>query len=137
VRRRQFLAAGAGLAGTAGIAALAGCGQGAGSGSPASSQAAGKPLGALNAVPVGGAKAITLPDGSPAVLARPSPTTAVCFSAICTHAGCTVRPSGAQLDCPCHGSRFDALTGKVLAGPATQPLPRIAVRVSAGNVVTG
>lgn len=36
----------------------------------------------------------------------------------CTHKFCAVDIVGAQLDCPCHHSRFDR-SGNVLAGPAT------------------
>lgn len=120
------------------MAALAACSNG-GSGAPAggaSSQSAGKSVGVLADVRVGRAKSVTLPDGSPGILARPTAATAACFSAICTHMGCTVQPRGAELDCPCHGSRFDALTGKVLQGPATSPLPSIKVTISGGDVVT-
>jgi Rieske Fe-S protein len=49
--------------------------------------------------------------------------------------GCTVKPEGNKLNCPCHGSQYDALTGKVLRGPAPDPLPKIAVTVSNGNVI--
>jgi Rieske Fe-S protein len=38
------------------------------------------------------------------------------------------------LDCPCHGSRFDAETGAVTRGPATQPLAPVPVVVRDGNV---
>jgi len=36
--------------------------------------------------------------------------------------GCTVGAAGKQLDCPCHGSVFDAQTGAVVNGPAQSPL---------------
>jgi cytochrome b6-f complex iron-sulfur subunit len=44
----------------------------------------------------------------------------------CTHAGCRIsRESEGKLVCPCHGSEFDPLNGKVLRGPALKPLPEI------------
>lgn len=42
-----------------------------------------------------------------------------------------------ELDCPCHGSRFDAANGEVLAGPATTHLPEISVTVEDGVVRRG
>ena len=73
-------------------------------------------------------------DGTPIAIARTSATTAVAFSAICTHAGCTVAAAGKELDCPCHGSRYNAATGQVLGGPAPSPLPSIKVTVTDGKV---
>lgn len=94
-------------------------------------------LAQLSDITVGQAVSTTLPDGSPAVIARPSAKSVSCFSAVCTHMGCTVQPEGSQLHCPCHGSVFDALTGKVVHGPAERALPEIAVHVAGGDVVTG
>jgi len=48
------------------------------------------------------------------------------FSAVCPHLKCVVRWDGCEKtwDCPCHGSRFDAL-GRVLNGPAISDLEKI------------
>lgn len=43
------------------------------------------------------------------------------ISLVCTHLGCTVRPSSAGFECPCHGSQFDNL-GINTGGPAPRPL---------------
>jgi cytochrome b6-f complex iron-sulfur subunit len=105
--------------------------------STASSSAGGKPSGltALDDITVGEAVSVDLPGGKPGLVTRTSPTTAVCFSAICTHEGCTVKPDGKKLACPCHGSTFAAATGKVLGGPAPKPLNKVAVQVVDGQVV--
>jgi cytochrome b6-f complex iron-sulfur subunit len=88
-------------------------------------------------VPAGGAVAAKDASGAPIVVSRSSSGGPVAFSAICTHMGCQVAPAGNQLACPCHGSHFDALTGAVLQGPATKPLPSVAVHVENGQVVAG
>jgi glycine/D-amino acid oxidase-like deaminating enzyme/nitrite reductase/ring-hydroxylating ferredoxin subunit len=48
------------------------------------------------------------------------------LSARCTHLGCILNFNTAERswDCPCHGSRFDAVDGSVLEGPAVRPLAR-------------
>jgi Rieske Fe-S protein len=108
-----------------------------GSASTSSSAAADGALVQLADVPVGGAVSATAPDGKPIVVAQPKAGEAVAFSARCTHMGCTVKPSGAKLQCPCHGSQFDALTGKVQHGPAQKPLADFPVKVEGGAVVAG
>ncbi len=44
------------------------------------------------------------------------------FSNICTHAGCALAVSGANLGCDCHGSEFSGVDGSVTQGPARTAL---------------
>lgn len=57
----------------------------------------------------------------------------VCYSKLCTHAGCPVGlflVESQQLQCPCHYSAFDVLTGaQPVFGPATKPLPQLPLYV--------
>lgn len=53
---------------------------------------------------------------------------------VCTHLGCTLAVTPAELLCPCHGSRFDR-QGKVLKGPADRPLKRYGVHVSGDKII--
>ena len=86
----------------------------------------------LDRVPRGGGVVLTDAD---VVVTRTVAGDVHAFSAICTHQGCTVATvADGTIDCPCHGSRFDALTGAVRHGPAERPLAAIAVVVRAGNV---
>jgi thiosulfate dehydrogenase (quinone) large subunit len=72
--------------------------------------------------------------GKPAWLVGEGGQRCAAFSAICTHAGCTVEWNGRSgFQCPCHGSRFDR-TGQVVNGPATKPLPSVPVTVRDGKV---
>lgn len=91
----------------------------------------------LSDVPVGGSASARGPAGQQLLLARPTAATVVGFSAICTHQGCTVEPSGKELGCPCHDAVYDAFTGQVLSGPAPTPLPPFAVRVVGTDIVAG
>jgi Rieske Fe-S protein len=135
--RRTVLTNGAAVAGVAVSAlALAACGPGDSSSAPAPAPKADQPLATLASIPVGQSASAKTSDGKPLIVSRPTDSTAACFSAICTHQGCTVNPAGAELHCPCHGSVFDALTGAVKHGPAPSPLPKVAVKVTNGQVVT-
>ena len=130
--RRRVLVAGAGGAAVAAGAALTGCGSG---GKPGASDAA--VLTPLDKVPVGGATVTSGADGKPVIVVRPDPGSALAFSGVCTHLGCSVTQLGDQLFCPCHGSAFELRTGKVINGPANRTLPAVTVHVADGNVVTG
>jgi thiosulfate dehydrogenase (quinone) large subunit len=108
------------------------------SGSPsAGSPMPGTAIGPASAVPVGHAAQFTDPaSGGPAWLVHPTAGMFVAFSAVCTHAGCTIGFDSASLEfiCPCHGGTFNAKTGQVLAGPPPSPLPGIPVHVLNGQV---
>ena len=80
-------------------------------------------------VPVGGGVRTAAPgSGDPVYVVQPVAGTYAAFSGVCTHAGCTVNPpKDGQFVCPCHNSCFDAATGAVLRGPATEPLSRLAL----------
>jgi len=102
--------------------------------------ASGTAVGAASSVPVGGGLSVANPaDGSAAWVVHTSGSTFVAFSAICTHAGCTVQydASTVQFVCPCHGGVFDARTGQVLQGPPPTPLPSIPVHVVNGKIRIG
>ena len=57
----------------------------------------------------------------------------VCYSKICTHAGCPVGlyvSKLQELQCPCHQSAFNVLNGaEVVFGPAPRPLPQLSMYV--------
>lgn len=107
-----------------------------GNGSGGGSGSAGTSLVDLSAVPVGGAVSAKGADGKPLVVSQPTAGTVKAFSAKCTHQGCTVAPAGKTFQCPCHGSVFDAATGKNVSGPAPSPLAEVPVKVVDGKVVT-
>jgi nitrite reductase/ring-hydroxylating ferredoxin subunit len=55
----------------------------------------------------------------------------------CTHAETRMsegRLRGCRLTCPLHGASFDVRDGRVLGGPARDPLASFPVRIESGNV---
>jgi Rieske Fe-S protein len=92
----------------------------------------GRMLVSVDGMPVGGGVVLVKEK---VVVTRPTTDDVRAFSAVCTHQGCTVNSvADGTIDCPCHGSSFDAATGAVRHGPATRPLPEVAVTVRAGKV---
>ncbi|WP_328291641.1 Rieske (2Fe-2S) protein [Kineococcus sp. NBC_00420] len=146
--RRKALAVGGGALGVGSLLAACGSDDDAGttpattdsSSSSTSSSASATSSGdgaltTVSAVPVGSALLVTAAGGAPVVVAQPTAGEIVAFSGLCTHQGCAVAVMKKELDCPCHGSKFDALTGAVLNGPATDPLTPFKVTVDGDSVV--
>lgn len=100
-------------------------------------QPSGTALAPASAVPVGEGRTFTDPaSGQPAWILRPSAAKVLAFSAVCTHAGCTVQfdASANEFVCPCHGGRYNAGTGAVVAGPPPSPLTQIPARIVNGEI---
>lgn len=95
--------------------------------------ATGTVLAAVSDVPVGGGVVVSDP---PIVVTQPKAGQINGFTAICPHAGCLVASVvDDEIICPCHGSRFSAVDGSVIQGPATQGLEPASVSVKGTNVV--
>lgn len=64
-----------------------------------------------------------------------APNGFICYSKLCTHAGCPVglfRAETGDLVCPCHQSTFAAYRGAIpTAGPAVRPLPQLPLQLNA------
>jgi Rieske Fe-S protein len=132
---RRTVLRGAALTPVTGLG-LAACSAGGDSGgAPAATPTAPVALGAESEIPKGGAK---LYRDENVVVSRTADGSLKAYSTICTHAGCPINKlSGTTLVCPCHGSEFDAVTGKVVQAPATEPLHELTVRVENGRIVAG
>jgi thiosulfate dehydrogenase [quinone] large subunit len=73
-------------------------------------------------------------DGSPDILIRGSDGSLKAFSAVCTHAGCTVGYENGTIICPCHGGEYNPETGEVIAGPPPAPLAPKKVVEAGGQI---
>ncbi|MGW4233948.1 Rieske (2Fe-2S) protein [Streptomyces sp. NPDC004980] len=88
------------------------------------------------------AKTSDIPEGGGVVFAdqgvvvtQPKAGEFRAFSSKCTHQGCAVKGiADGIINCPCHGSTFDAATGAVTGGPATQPLPEKPIQVQGDSI---
>ncbi len=84
-------------------------------------------------IPVGGGKVLT---AQKIVITQPQAGSFHAFTAICTHQGCIVNSvSGGTIDCPCHGSKYSALNGSVVNGPATLPLAAVSIKGQGTSIV--
>jgi thiosulfate dehydrogenase [quinone] large subunit len=73
-------------------------------------------------------------SGEPDILIRASDGSLTAFSAVCTHAGCTVEYGNGVIFCPCHGGEYDPSTGAVIAGPPPTGLEPKKVIESGGKL---
>jgi thiosulfate dehydrogenase [quinone] large subunit len=73
-------------------------------------------------------------DGQPDIVIRQADGSLAAFSAVCTHAGCTVGYQGGEILCPCHGATYDQQTGAVTGGPAPSGLAQKTVVEHAGDI---
>jgi len=144
--RRALLVEFAGMAlAIAGISALA---KGSYSGPRALTAGGSSPAADSSSVPSGAVKlgpASRLPRGqaaiygdpadrSPDILIREADGSLKAFSAVCTHAGCTVGYEGGVIVCPCHGGEYSAATGEVVAGPPPSGLAPKRVLEAGGQI---
>lgn len=110
----------------AGSSAAGGTGSGSGQGGAAM-------LARTSDVPVGGGTVLT---EKKIVITQPQPGTFHAFTAVCTHAGCTVGSvSSGTINCPCHGSRFSISNGSVVNGPAASPLAPVSIKVQGTSIL--
>ena len=94
----------------------------------------GRHIVAASDLPPGRALRFADGNGNPAWLLHEPNGDFRAFSAICTHAGCSVDLSGGQFVCPCHGGTYSASDGSVLGGPPPSPLPALRIKVVSGDV---
>jgi len=135
---RRTVLRGAALAGggLTSAALLAGCGEdesgGSGSASP---EPASTPVSVPTAdVEVGGGLIVD----ETYVVTQPAKGEFKAFTAVCTHQGCVVASvADNTIQCDCHGSQYDAATGEVTQGPATEGLAEETVQVKGNQLTVG
>lgn len=131
-RRRALLLPAVTAAGLGGLAACAPEDEGYGTAAPLRAEEGAIPL---EQVPENASTLVNFGGQQPFVLlVRGAGEDLTGYSGYCTHNGCALRQEETELDCPCHGSRFDATSGEVLVGPATRHLPEVPVVVEDGLV---
>ncbi|NUW32237.1 Rieske (2Fe-2S) protein [Nonomuraea sp. SMC257] len=98
-----------------------------------SSSGGGKAIADTSDIPSGGGKVF---ESQKIVVTQPADGEFRAFTAVCTHAGCTVASvSNGTINCPCHGSKFKIDDGSVAAGPADQPLAEKKIKVDGDRIM--
>jgi len=118
-----------------GLPLLAACGGDADSASdPGAGDGGGSgTLGSTADIEVGGG---TIFADDNVVVTQPTEGEFKAFSSTCTHQGCSVESvSDGTIHCPCHNSLFSIEDGSVQGGPATSPLPEVAISIEGGSIV--
>ncbi|GAB3465974.1 hypothetical protein GCM10027570_54690 [Streptomonospora sediminis] len=129
ISRRRLL----GAAGAAGAAAMGAAACGSDSGGPEPYDALrGTVVAQTTDIPVGGGSVVIK---GKLVVTQPEEGGFKAFSAVCTHAGCTIQEVERNIHCLCHGSEFDIATGDVRHGPANQPLKQLSITVNGTDIV--
>ncbi|WP_433429727.1 Rieske (2Fe-2S) protein [Nonomuraea sp. CA-141351] len=83
-------------------------------------------------IPEGGGKVF---ENEKVVVTQPAAGEFKAFTAVCTHAGCTVASvSNKTINCPCHGSKFNINDGSVADGPAGEPLAEKKITVDGDKI---
>lgn len=86
-------------------------------------------------IPVGGGKVF---KDEKVVVTQPEKGDFKAFSAVCTHAGCTVSEvAGGTINCACHGSKYRVADASVAGGPAPRPLPPRKIDVTGNSITLG
>jgi Rieske Fe-S protein len=135
LNRRAFLARSAAAAATAALAA--GCGNGV-FGPPLPSNGGGSIPSGTVTITVAQFPELATVDKLVQIdleraVKRTGANTFLALSTICTHQGCDAAVNTVnQVECPCHGSRFDS-NGSVVNGPAALPLAVLPTQYNSQN----
>ncbi|OGD85684.1 hypothetical protein A2Z23_02470 [Candidatus Curtissbacteria bacterium RBG_16_39_7] len=94
-------------------------------------------VGKFSEIKDGGVKGIMVGDKQIAIFRLGSDI--FVLSDVCSHAGCILSENheidGEEVQCACHGSRFNIRTGQVTNPPALEDLETYPVKVEGGQIL--